>query len=92
MTVLQRAQETYVDTGSSALGLQIAISVAAIAILGLSIWGLVDALVRPTAAWRSAGRSKVFWVVVQILLAPLASIAYLLVVRRELRAAGAPPS
>ena len=64
-----------------------------LAALGLTIWGVVDALQRPDAAWAAAGQNKTTWVVLMIVLAFLCGLGwvvaliYLLSIRPKLIAA-----
>ncbi len=64
-----------------------------LAALGITIWGVVDALQRPDAAWQAAGQNKTTWVVLMIVLAFLCglgwvvALVYLLSIRPKLIAA-----
>ena len=61
--------------------------------LGITIWGVVDALQRPDAVWAAAGQNKTTWVVLMIVLAFLCGLGwvvaliYLLSIRPKLIAA-----
>ena len=63
------------------------------AILGVTLWGLIDAATTPDAAWRAAGQNKVLWLVLQGVgflvcgLGTILSIVYLAVIRPKLRRA-----
>ncbi len=64
-----------------------------IAALGITIWGVVDALQRPDAVWAAAGQNRTTWVVLMIVLAFLCGLGwvvaliYLLSIRPKLIAA-----
>ena len=47
--------------------------------------GIIDAVGRPPQVWKRAHRSKAGWILLQLILAPLGSIAYWAFVRRELK-------
>ena len=49
----------------------------------LPAWGVFDAARIPEHAWRSAGRSKRFWIVIQIVLLYIGVVMYLAGVRRD---------
>jgi hypothetical protein len=53
--------------------------------LALSVWALVDAVVRPSWAFQSAGRSKTLWVVLEIVglffCGPVLALIYLVGIR-----------
>ncbi len=49
----------------------------------LPAWGVIDAARLPAAAWRSAGRSKRFWILVQVLALYIGAVAYVAGVRRD---------
>lgn len=53
----------------------------------LSFLGLFDAVLRPPEAWTAIRRSQTRWVGIQLALAPLGTVLYLLLVRPRLRAA-----
>lgn len=52
----------------------------------LPLWGIIDAAIRPDAAWAAAGQNKVVWVLVQIFLGVLGAIAYFVAIRPKLKA------
>lgn len=56
-------------------------------LLVLPIWGVVDAAMRPDSAWSAAGRSKVAWVVLQLVFWGPGAIVYFAAVRPKLKAA-----
>jgi uncharacterized protein len=71
--------------GTVALG----VSLAALVVTALPLWGAIDAATRPTADWDRAGRSRTAWVAVQGLLAPfgiglLLAVAYFGLIRRQI--------
>lgn len=55
----------------------------AICFIVLPLWGVVDAARIPAQAWLKAGRSKRFWMLIQILTLYIGSVMYLAGVRRE---------
>jgi uncharacterized membrane protein len=57
-----------------------------LAYLGLLIWATLDAATTPGRVWQSADQEKVVWVLVILLLPLFGPIAYLVSVRRKLRA------
>ena len=71
----------------------VAIFLLGLVALGITIWGVVDALQRPDAAWAAAGQSKTTWVVLMIVLAFLCglgwvvALVYLFSIRPKLIAA-----
>lgn len=54
-----------------------------VAFLALPLFGVFDALRIPAPAWDSAGRSKRFWILLQVLTLYIGAIAYLAGVRRD---------
>ena len=59
--------------------------VLGIAAVVLVLYGVIDAaIVQPLSAWRATGRSRPGWIALQIVLPPLASLVYVILVRREL--------
>ena len=71
--------------GTVALG----VSLAALIVTAIPLWGAIDAATRPTADWARAGRSRTAWVAVQGLLAPfgiglLLAVAYFGLIRRQI--------
>ena len=68
------------------------LQVLLVALLGvfLPIWGILDAATRPDNAWIAADQSKMVWVVVQLFLWTIGTIAYLIVVRPKLKARADP--
>lgn len=57
---------------------------------GSLLWALIDAASRPSEHWRAAGESKVFWIIVILLLQVIGALAYLLWIRRKLTGGGRP--
>ena len=55
-------------------------------------WGVIDAARIPASAWRSAGRSKRFWILIQLLTLYLGAVAYVAGVRRDVLFFSAPRS
>jgi hypothetical protein len=47
-------------------GPEILISILIVLPLAFVAWGVIDALLHPGWAWRQAGKSKVFWIVLQV--------------------------
>jgi hypothetical protein len=71
----------------------LAFAVVVVAVTGIPLWGAMDATLRPSADWKTAGRSRTGWVAVQGIGAPfgvglLASVGYFAVVRNQVRSAG----
>lgn len=62
----------------------------AICFFTLPVWGVIDALRIPAEAWQKAGRSKRFWVLIQILTLYVGSVMYLSGVRRDVLFFSAP--
>jgi uncharacterized protein len=67
----------------------VGVAVATLALVGLPIWGVIDAVHRPDHVWRSAGLRKRAWVLLQVAGAPFgvgfaAAIAYFASARRKL--------
>lgn len=54
----------------------------------LPVWGIIDAAIRPDAAWAAAGQSKVVWVLVQIFLWVIGSAVYFVAIRPKLKMHG----
>jgi len=58
-----------------------------------SIWALIDALIRPDAAWRQAGQRQVVWAVAIALTLPVClvgtvvALVYLIAIRPQIAAA-----
>lgn len=69
----------------------IEIAVALVA-LALPLAGVVDAARMPADAWRSAGRSKRFWIGLQILTLYIGAVAYFAGIRRDVHFFTVPPS
>lgn len=70
----------------------VALAVAAFALIGLPVWGVIDALHRPDYLWSQAGLRKRAWVLLQALGAPFGigfatAVAYFASARRKLAAA-----
>jgi hypothetical protein len=55
-------------------------------------WGVIDAARLPASAWDRAGRSKRFWILLQVLTLYLGSVAYVAGVRSDVLFFTAPPS
>jgi predicted membrane-bound dolichyl-phosphate-mannose-protein mannosyltransferase len=58
----------------------------------LPAWGVIDAARFPDEAWKAAGRSKRFWILIQIVLLYIGAVMYLAGVRRDVRFFTAPIS
>jgi hypothetical protein len=58
--------------------------VIVVALLGLFLWALIDAVSRPEEQWRSAGESKWVWIILILVLQFIGPLAYLLWIRRKL--------
>jgi hypothetical protein len=52
------------------------------------LWGLIDASVRPSVAFRQAGSSKALWVVLQVVFGFLGAVVYLTLIRHRIRMLG----
>ena len=74
-------------------GLIVIVVLLGFAALGVTIWGVVDALQRPDAVWAAAVQNKTTWVVLMIVLAFLCglgwvvALVYLFSIRPKLIAA-----
>jgi uncharacterized membrane protein YfcA len=73
---------------------QLAITLAVFAMIGLPVWGVIDAVNRPDRLWQLAGLRKQPWVLLQAVGAPFgvgfgAAIAYFASARRKLGTAAA---
>lgn len=66
--------------------------VFAFCFFALPVWGVVDAARIPSSGWTRAGRSKRFWILLQILTLYIGTVAYLAGVRRDVLFFTAPPS
>lgn len=60
--------------------------------LAVPLWGVADAARIPSDAWVKAGRSKRFWVTLQIVTLYIGAVAYIAGVRRDVRFFLAPPA
>lgn len=60
--------------------------------LAVPLLGVVDAARIPSDAWEKAGRSKQFWVAIQVVTLYIGAIAYIAGVRRDVRFFLAPPA
>ena len=60
--------------------------------LGVPIWGIIDAAVRPESQWSEADQSKVLWIVLQVIGGIVAAIAYFVAIRPKLKAVEARPA
>jgi hypothetical protein len=56
-------------------------------IIGLPIWGIIDAALRPQIEWNQAAQNKVFWILLQVFLGIFAAIAYFAAIRPKLKMA-----
>jgi hypothetical protein len=63
-----------------------------IALLVLPVMGIVDASLLPSSAFRSAGRSKLLWILAQVFLGYVGAVIYLAAIRPEVRFFSAAPS
>lgn len=63
-----------------------------VAFLAVPLWGVVDAVRIPSDAWEKAGRSKRFWIAIQVLTLYLGAVAYVAGIRRDVRFFLAPPA
>ena len=52
----------------------------------LPIWGIMDAALHPDQAWTAADQNKLVWIVVQVVLWTIGTVAYLIIVRPKLKA------
>lgn len=53
----------------------------------LPIVGIIDAALRPDDVWARAIQNKLVWIIVQIFLSVLGTLAYFIAVRPKLKAA-----
>lgn len=63
-----------------------------IAFFGAPLAGVADAARLPADAWQKAGRSKRFWILLQVLTLYVGAVAYLAGVRRDVVFFTAPPA
>ncbi len=52
----------------------------------LPIVGIIDAALRPDDVWARANQNKLVWIVVQIFLSVIGTLAYFIAVRPKLKA------
>jgi hypothetical protein len=62
-----------------------------VAMVAVPLIGIIDALLIPSSAFKSAGRSKRFWILIQILLGYLGAVIYFAAIRADVRFFMAPP-
>lgn len=73
---------------------ELLIGLAAVAAVALPIWGIADAALRPSDAWRSIGQNRTVWIALQLVLTfvfgigLIVALVYLLAIRPKLAAAG----
>lgn len=60
--------------------------------LVVPLWAIFDAARIPSDAWQKAGRSKRFWIVIQVVTLYIGAIMYVAGVRRDVRFFLAPPA
>ncbi|MDQ4148424.1 MAG: hypothetical protein M3164_00265 [Actinomycetota bacterium] len=63
-----------------------------VVVLGLPLVGILDASLIPASAFESAGRSKRFWILIQILLGYIGAVIYFAAIRADVRFFTVPPS
>jgi hypothetical protein len=64
----------------------------AVSIIGVCMWAVIDAAVRPTWAWKAAARNQLVWVLLLLILQWIVVIPYFAVIRPRVKAAQhAPP-
>lgn len=56
------------------------------------LWGVMDAARIPSDAWQKAGRSKRFWVFLQVATLYIGAVMYIAGIRRDVRFFLAPPA
>jgi uncharacterized membrane protein YfcA len=88
VTVLLASALKLLDMSTPELG----VAMAAFVLFALPVWGIVDAVVRPSHHWRVAGLSKKRWVLLMAAGIPvgiglIAAILYFATVRRKLNTA-----
>jgi hypothetical protein len=66
---------------------EVIIFVLVLFIMGLPVWGIVDAAIRPDSVWAAAGQSKIVWVIVQLFLWTVGALVYFVAIRPKLKAA-----
>lgn len=60
--------------------------------LALTVFGIVDIVRQPDAAWKASGQNKVLWIVLVILLGLIGFLVYWFAIRpKVVAAAGAAP-
>ena len=55
-------------------------------LIGLPIWGLIDAATAPDSKWEAADQNKTTWIVVQVVLGALGAAIYFIAIRPKVRA------
>lgn len=60
--------------------------------LAVPLVGVADAVRLPSDAWQKAGRSKRFWVLIQMVALYIGAILYFAGIRRDVRFFTAPPA
>lgn len=63
-----------------------------LAIVALPLVGVVDAALIPASAFESAGRSKRFWILIQVFLGYIGAVIYFAAIRADVRFFTVPPS
>lgn len=63
----------------------------ALCFLLVPAWGVIDAARIPPAAWLGAGRSKRFWIALQVVTLYIGTVIYLAAVRRDVLFFTRPP-
>lgn len=72
---------------SNIAGPDLVIVVFFLAAFGVYLWGLIDSLIRPSWAYRSARSSKALWVVLNLVIGFVPAIIYLVSIRPRVAAA-----
>ena len=80
------AQSGYIETSTGGTALQVVIVVILLVACVVEVWGLFDASSRPTWAYERAKRSRLAWILLQLIFPVVGSATYLLAVRPQLRA------
>lgn len=77
---------------ANVIGPDTAIVLIVLVLMGLWLWGMVDAISRPSDAFLRARSNKALWIVLMIVFGWLGALIYLLAVRGRVHRAAAGPT